>query len=225
MGLKKSSSLILVLFFGVMISLPSTSIGQSPLSQKQWEELTDELDYGDIENPEPQEIIEEEDNEGWEGFSLPPGVLQVIVISLVVIGLTLLLVRILGNRTPNAKIRKQKKVFSIQEAEEDLEESDLNSLLNDFLDRGDFRSAMRIMYLRVLQRLSHLDLILWRKEKTNFDYVRELSDPLVQANLAALTSSFEFYWYGEQNPTAKNFENTLEQSEQLLSKLGHEERD
>lgn len=215
MGFRKKLSII-ALFLVTSLNL---SFAQQPLSREKWEELTEELDYGELKNPEIETEEDTEADDDGSAFDLPDGLIQILVISALIIGLTLLLVKILSNRFNNEKVETRRSVESLEEAENEVDRSDLLPLFNQFLNSGNYRLALRILYLRILQELHRQELIHWKKEKTNFDYVRELSDDQHRRFMASLTMKFERKWYGEQEITEKEFFDLRPHFESFIQKL------
>ena len=83
---------------------------------------------------------------------------------------------------------------------EHIESVDLDRLVGQARRDERYRDAVRLLYLRTLQDLAAQHLIVWKKDKTNRDFVAELrrSDrhTLTQP-FAELTRLFEWVWYGE----------------------------
>lgn len=92
---------------------------------------------------------------------------------------------------------------------EDLQEVDFDGLVQEATAAGDFRRAVRLLYLKTLKALAARALIAWQPEKTNHEYLRELEER-PQADLAAsfsrLTYLFEYIWYGDFPVDARAFE-------------------
>jgi len=65
------------------------------------------------------------------------------------------------------------------------------------VSKGDYRLAVRYHYLQTLQKLSLKGLIQFASDKTNYEYVRELSGKSFKNDFAALTLNYEYVWYGE----------------------------
>lgn len=61
---------------------------------------------------------------------------------------------------------------------------------------GNYRLAVRIMYLRLLRKLSDRQLIQYKQDKTNLDYLMELSSKTWYPVFFRLTRHFEYSWYG-----------------------------
>ena len=78
----------------------------------------------------------------------------------------------------------------------DLAAVDFDARLDDALDAADYRLAVRLLFLRTLQRLADADRIAWTRDKLNQDYVAEVPGALRPA-FRRLTRAFEHAWYGD----------------------------
>lgn len=65
-------------------------------------------------------------------------------------------------------------------------ESDFDNLINQALQANNYRQAVRYQYLKTLHKLSDRNLVELAKDKTNFQYVRELRNPAFQNDFASL---------------------------------------
>lgn len=82
-----------------------------------------------------------------------------------------------------------------------LPESEWLALADDWMEKGDFRLALRAMYLASLNYLSSRDLVSVRRWKSGLDYRRELarrarSKPEVPLAFSRSVAIFEQGWYG-----------------------------
>lgn len=174
---------------------------EGALSDEIWKELTEDLDYGEAKDQEPKA----EELKTSSNF-LKSEAFKIIVITISIIGLTLLLTKILGLNSSKKKIKIKDKSFNVvTDEDEDLLTSDLDSLLEDLIRKQQFRFASRILYLQSLRLLNESNFIHWEKEKTNFDYINELSTQKFQADFRELTLIFELIWYGESNIDQQEF--------------------
>jgi hypothetical protein len=98
--------------------------------------------------------------------------------------------------------------------------SELQRLLQEALARGDYRGAVRIYFIFILRDLSQKRWIHWEKEKTNFQYLREMSDKKEFDDFNRSVSYFEIIWYGKRDLDASKFELVKPNFTQLLDKLG-----
>ena len=69
-----------------------------------------------------------------------------------------------------------------------------------------YRLATRLWYLRTLKDLAERDIIQYKQDKTNSDYVNELYRTPYYKNFFRLTRSFEYTWYGHFELTADSFD-------------------
>jgi hypothetical protein len=85
------------------------------------------------------------------------------------------------------------------EVEEEIisSESNFDNLINQALQAGNYRQAVRYQYLKTLHKLADKNLVELAKDKTNFQYVREIGVPAFQNDFASLTLNYEYVWYGE----------------------------
>ena len=72
--------------------------------------------------------------------------------------------------------------------------------------REDFREAIRVYFTMILQELIALDLIKWKREKTNHQYIQELKDIQIKSSQSKCTRLFEIVWYGEYEIDRTKFE-------------------
>jgi len=70
---------------------------------------------------------------------------------------------------------------------------------------GQFRKATRLLYLKALREMQSRSMITWRREKTNRDYLRELTRPELRPAFQDITYMFEYIWYGEIPVDRDNF--------------------
>lgn len=76
-------------------------------------------------------------------------------------------------------------------------------------DKGDYRVAFRLLYLDTLKRFVEKNWIVYRKEKTNFDYLMQLSNKPVYSAFGQLTLAFDEIWYGDIVPDAQQMSTFL----------------
>lgn len=81
--------------------------------------------------------------------------------------------------------------------EDEIEGIDFNTLIAEAVDSGRYRTAVRLHYLRSLKALQDKQMIKWRSEKTNYEYLQELNPGPIRKVFTDLTRLFEYIWYGE----------------------------
>jgi hypothetical protein len=60
----------------------------------------------------------------------------------------------------------------------------------------EYRLAVRYQFLSTLKSLSKNDLISWKAEKTNYDYISEIKDIQMKSVFNNLSNLYEAVWYG-----------------------------
>lgn len=206
-----------------ILVVPSPTSAQEPnrVDKEAWEDAIEGIDYGTLEQEEKDEGEEEEEDSftdevkddnpsswNWD-IGINPTFLKVLSISLIVILLTFILVKLLGHRVGFGKLKQKKLSFSLEDVEEHLEETDLERFKREALEKKDFKTAIRILYLMILKDLSLQGKIEWKREKTNSQYVREMRGKEGFREFRDLTRSFEYVWYGEAPISASDYQKLL----------------
>ncbi|MBX2983337.1 MAG: DUF4129 domain-containing protein [Flavobacteriales bacterium] len=115
-----------------------------------------------------------------------------ILITALVFLLFLLRKRLFHNvLTPEAGTPRQ-----VTAMEEDIEKLDLDRLLAKAEGDGDWRTALRYQYLKVLRRLIDEGRIHWQPRYTDREYLDQLKDPAMRASFSGISFLFKWAWYG-----------------------------
>ncbi len=98
------------------------------------------------------------------------------------------------------KHKNQKRPEEILEEDEGVDE-DIFALnyereIGKAVAEKNFRLAVRLLYLRTLKELSERNIIEYRHEKTNSDYLNGLFGGNYYQSFFRLTRNFEYTWYG-----------------------------
>lgn len=83
---------------------------------------------------------------------------------------------------------------------------DPDSLLRNAIRSGNYRLAVRYLYLQSLRRLSERKFIEINSSKTNYEYVTEMKRHRFANEFASLTLQYEYVWYGGYPVDEKLFE-------------------
>ena len=110
-------------------------------------------------------------------------------------------------------------IEDLKEAEQNLMRADLQKLLDNFINDKDYRSAIRVQYLQVLQTLSKQKKIEWAKDKTNFEYYKELRDKKLAQTFESTTLIYERAWFGRQDISLERFNALTVYSDNLKSQI------
>lgn len=74
---------------------------------------------------------------------------------------------------------------------------DPDSLIENAMAAGNYRLAVRYLYLKTLKTLADRKYIEISSNKTNYEYVREVRKHSFANDFASLTLEYEYTWYGE----------------------------
>ena len=93
--------------------------------------------------------------------------------------------------------RAYKNTSDTQKEEEISDASAYDKLIAQAVANGNYRLAIRYLYLQTLQKLSGSGLLQFSADKTNYQYVTELHGKPYQNDFAAITLNYEYVWYGK----------------------------
>lgn len=92
------------------------------------------------------------------------------------------------------------------EAEMADEHLDYETRARNAIAAGNFRQAVRFLYLHSLEVLQGKQLIVPGVDKTNADYLRDLRNTRWHQPFSMLTLAYEYVWYGEVNISHQQFD-------------------
>ncbi len=62
---------------------------------------------------------------------------------------------------------------------------------------GNYRLAVRLMFLQLLKNMSERNIINYKQDKTNFDYLSEVHSTSWYQQFFKVTRNYEYSWYGK----------------------------
>jgi hypothetical protein len=201
-------------------ALPATRTYQAqPFSEKKfdndiWQKIIGDTDYKETKQKESKSISMPQ--VPWAG-----PVLRIISYLAIISVVILLLYNIIKNTSLDFRVKNNVLVRpNIEKAVEDIEEIEIDSLLERARREGNFKLAVRLYYLGILKKLNTAKLIVWKKDKTNRDYLFELfSGNHYFAEVSGLTASYEAVWYGEHALTSESFQALSNHFEDVSRKI------
>ena len=114
--------------------------------------------------------------------------------------------------------RKLSSANSPQEEEENIYTTDFENAIKIALTEGDYRLAVRLYFLRMLKHMADKQLLRYEADKTNMDYLFELSGSAYYKDFAQASRNYEYVWYGKFPLTKEQFstmETTFKKFDQL----------
>ena len=112
----------------------------------------------------------------------------------------------------------------IQEFDDDwnteiVTKSELDIRLENALINENYRECIRIYFTLILQLLIARELIKWKREKTNHEYLFEMQRGTIKNSFADCTRIFDLVWYGEYELDKSRFEKIQLRFQSLLNEL------
>lgn len=142
---------------------------------------------------------------------------QTILWLIIIGGFVAFVIIYLGNNNVSL-FRKANKTIGT-DGEGDIETDNIFEInyqkeIDKAVSNGNYRLAVRLMFLQTLKNLSAKKIIDYKQDRTNFDYLLQLHSTKYYHDFFRLTRSYEYSWYGqfdidpEKFPIIKNdFEN------------------
>ena len=105
------------------------------------------------------------------------------------------------------------------ELPEDIFDIDLESALKKALAANDHRLAIRLQFLSLLRSLSEKQLIQYRQDRTNMDYIFQLSGKFFYADFFRVVRHYEYSWYGHFEVSSENYRQIDSDFKKLIQQL------
>ncbi len=136
---------------------------------------------------------------GW-GAILDAGWFKAIVWILIIGAFLAVIITFLASS--NVRLfRKNPKELSDEETEtegpEDIFSIDYDKAIEEAVSKQQYRRAVRYQYLRTIRDLANKELIRYRPDRTDSDYVFQLAGTPYYQDFFRLTRHFEYTWYGK----------------------------
>ena len=119
----------------------------------------------------------------------------------------------------NESLKASKKILGFEEDPEDIQTLDIDPLLKEALGQKNFRLAIRLRFLEMLQFLNRKKVITWKRYRTNREYLGELANSPVAPEFGQMCSLYEMAWYGNEPVPESGYYVFTRKYEGLKSKL------
>ncbi len=205
-----SRYMVVMLFLWANVSIGQESNSNSNLTTSvdinSYEEIRNELDFTKTKRALKKRESKKRDKKAKEKkkkrnpISFPgfqgSGIIQILAY-LLIIGLVCFIIFIIFSKIEIDKNFELSGKDKFTDEIEDIKDLDTISLLEQALAKEDYRAAVRIKFLDALKTLSIQEKIIWKKEKTNRDYSRELRKESFGGSFQNLAYIFDHVWYGK----------------------------
>ncbi len=152
------------------------------------------------------------------GSSVSRFLLKFLFYAVIFLGAAFLLYHFLKTENgPLFQKEDSKKVkITAETVDETTGKDQIQKLIDSAIAAGEYRVAVRLLFLKTLRGLDDKALIKWKKGKTNSDYVSELTDKKIKSSFQEATRIYEYVWYGEFELESKDEFKTIHQQFQQL---------
>jgi hypothetical protein len=121
-----------------------------------------------------------------------PMLVIIVVIFIALLGWYLYQNNILKNKGGGFKVSK-----SDEHLAENIFDINYHKEIESAISSENYRLAVRLLFLQVLKNLSQRNIIQYKQDRTNFDYLAQLSSGSYYNDFFRLARNFEYTWYGK----------------------------
>lgn len=151
-------------------------------------------------NAELEKKKEEEERNG--GFQIPiiqRSWFQTLIWFIIIGGFAVFLMIYLGSKDVGLFRRKNKLTTTGADevATEDIFAINYQKEIEKAAAQGNYRLAVRLMFLRLLKNMSEKNIIRYQQDTTNFEYLQQLHTTPYYHNFFRITRNYEYSWYGK----------------------------
>lgn len=161
------------------------------LDPEVWEKSKKEVSYDPVKEKE-QKAPQTDNNTNWNLSFIQP-LLFGLVIAVILIALIIVIRK---SRQPAIIKSGRIQANTLAEAEENLPDVTLDKIYQEAIEKGEFKSALRIKFLMILQSMIDAEMIIWKKRKTNEQYLRELTQSELKNSFNHIVLLYDKIWYG-----------------------------
>lgn len=183
-------------------------VDPAALDEAKFKELTKGLNYAEKPPKEREEVEYENFDPDWDPSQLWGPIYKGLIVLLILILLGFIIYySVNGDVLRGARNKKLQALnIAVSQLEENLDKAEIKPILAQAIEAGDYNLAIRLHYLSIIQGLSNRKFIRWKKDKTNYDYIREMRQHPLEASFREITAVFERVWYGSAVLTRADFQ-------------------
>jgi len=148
------------------------------------------------------------DSRGFFSTLISGSLFKIILISLAAALVLYVIYQLFLSKGFFSKSSKKKAVREVLSEEELLLNNDFGQHIREATRIGDFRAATRFQFLKILHRLNDQNMISFKTDKTNIQYLYELPEA-ARNDFSVLVMHYEYVWYGNM-PIGQAVYDTIE---------------
>ena len=152
------------------------------------------------------EVFKKKQQRQGKSFTSHP-VFQTLLWLAIIVGFATFLIMYLSN----SNVGLFRKSSNITIKEDNVDTNDIFSInyqreIDKAVGMSNYRLAVRLMFLRLLKNLSDKNIIQYKQDSTNFDYLLQLQPTGMYADFFKLTRNYEYSWYGQFDIDKEKFD-------------------
>lgn len=172
-----------------------------------------------VQEPEPIDPPEFEEEPEPETTSEPlPSWVSKLFLILLIVGLALFLGNLLLKNRRKSIVQPVERP-NIPDNPVELTQSEFERNLEEALRTENFREAIRLYFVAILKELIQHKLILWKKDKTNHAYRRELKGTAFSVDFSKCAKIYDYVWYGQYELNKQSFSPLEQEMKGMLNQL------
>jgi len=143
------------------------------------------------------EVFRKKQRQERNGFTSHP-VFQTLLWIAIIAGFTGFLVLYLSNSNVGL-FRRNNKIINEDDSvdTDDIFAINYQKEIDKAVGMNNYRLAVRLMFLRLLKKLSDNHVIQYKQDSTNFDYLLQMRPSTIYGDFFKLTRHYEYSWYGQ----------------------------
>lgn len=131
------------------------------------------------------------------------GTIQAMLWLIIIVGFIIFLIIYVGAfRKKNSFIDNKDEM---EEETEDIFAINYQRDIDKAAQAGNYRLAIRLMFLRLLKNLAEKNIIQYKTDRTNLDYLMQLSSTRYYQDFFRITRNYEYSWYGKFPVSADSY--------------------
>ena len=143
------------------------------------------------------EVFKKKQQQEGEGFTSHP-LFQTLLWIAIIGGFAIFLMLYLSNS--NAGLFRKSNNITVEDDSVDTDDIfaiNYQKEIDKAVGMSNYRLAVRLMFLRLLKKLSDNNVIQYKQDSTNFDYLLQLQPTAMYPDFFKLTRNYEYSWYGQ----------------------------
>lgn len=179
----------------------------------------DLLDKDNADTSEPTVLIDDR-NESPNTNQSSANLFMVLGIIVAAILIAYIIYRLIQSKNASGDTKLSAVLEGGDMSPEEISKTELELALEAAIKKGDYRAAIRVYFTFIMKDLFEKRLIVWEKEKTNLQYLREMSASPYYQDFSTCVNIFEVVWYGKRPITESEFTTLSANFKKLLNELG-----